>query len=180
MPSLWWENQPLVAVEAMINGIPVIGSDRGGLPEALGNSGVVLPLPVRLTPYSRELPTTEEVTPWVEAVIRLWDDTDWYTELRRRALAESRRWEPVILELRYARFFTDVRAGSKVPAQVGQRHATRDKSRVQSSFLVRLGSSGALGRHHRGESPSRPPPNQGGGDSSVADASPGVDKSLAP
>ena len=30
MPSLWWETQGLVAVEAMINGIPVIGSDRGG------------------------------------------------------------------------------------------------------------------------------------------------------
>ena len=31
MPSLWWENQPMVAIEAMINGIPVIGSDRGGI-----------------------------------------------------------------------------------------------------------------------------------------------------
>ena len=39
MPSLWWENQPLVAIEAMTNGIPVIGSDRGGTPEALGASG---------------------------------------------------------------------------------------------------------------------------------------------
>ncbi len=45
MPSLWWENQPLVAIEAMINGIPVIGSDRGGIPEALGECGFVLPLP---------------------------------------------------------------------------------------------------------------------------------------
>jgi glycosyltransferase involved in cell wall biosynthesis len=30
LPSLVAENQPLVAVEAMINGVPVIGSDRGG------------------------------------------------------------------------------------------------------------------------------------------------------
>ena len=50
MPSLCPENQPLVAVEAMINGIPVIGSDRGGIPEALGDCGFVLPLPERLTP----------------------------------------------------------------------------------------------------------------------------------
>ncbi len=26
LPSLWWENQPLTAIEAMTNGIPVIGS----------------------------------------------------------------------------------------------------------------------------------------------------------
>ena len=36
MPSLWWENQPLVAIEAMINGIPVIGSDRGGIARDTG------------------------------------------------------------------------------------------------------------------------------------------------
>ena len=47
VPSLWWENQPLVVIEAMINGIPVIGSDRGGIPETLGAGGLVLPLPGR-------------------------------------------------------------------------------------------------------------------------------------
>ena len=45
MPSLWWENQPLVAVEAMINGIPVVGSDRGGIPETLGDGGCAFPCP---------------------------------------------------------------------------------------------------------------------------------------
>ena len=50
LPSLWWENQPLVAIEAMINGIPVIGSNRGGIPETLGGAGICLPLPDRLTP----------------------------------------------------------------------------------------------------------------------------------
>ena len=36
VPSVWWENQPLVVIEAMINGIPVIGSNRGGIPETAG------------------------------------------------------------------------------------------------------------------------------------------------
>jgi glycosyltransferase involved in cell wall biosynthesis len=92
LPSLWWENQPLVAVEAMLNGIPVIGSDRGGIPETLGDAGIILPLPDRLTPSTRELPTPEEVAPWVEAIIRLWDDPAYYAEQSRRSLAESRRW----------------------------------------------------------------------------------------
>ena len=74
LPSLWWENQPLVAIEAMINGIPVIGSDRGGIPETVGNAGVVVPLPQRLTPASRIVPEAAEVEPWVETIIRLWDD----------------------------------------------------------------------------------------------------------
>ena len=108
MPSLWWENQPLVAIEAMANGIPVIGSDRGGIPEALGGAGIVLPLPERLTPATRTVPTAEEVAPWVEAVIRLRDDPAFADEHGRRALAESRRWEPDVLRPRYERFFDDL------------------------------------------------------------------------
>ena len=109
LPSLWWENQPLVAVEAMLNGVPVIGSDRGGIPETLGESGIVLPLPERLTPFSRELPTAEEVAPWVEAIIRLWDDPTSLAEQGLRALAEGRRWDPDVLEPLYAKFFAEVR-----------------------------------------------------------------------
>lgn len=36
VPSLWHENAPLVVLEAMSRGIPILGSDRGGLPEILG------------------------------------------------------------------------------------------------------------------------------------------------
>ncbi len=110
MPSLWWESQGLVAVEAMTNGIPVIASDRGALPETLGDSGVVLPLPVRLTATSRELPSAEEVGPWIEAILRLWDDDDSSLECRRSALSESSRWHADELEPRYLEFFQDVRA----------------------------------------------------------------------
>lgn len=105
MPSLWWENQPLIAIEAMINGIPVVGSDRGGIPEALGDSGIVLGLPSRLGPATRELPTAEEVEPWVRAIIALWDDREWYAELSLRALRESNRWAPDVLGPKYVDFF---------------------------------------------------------------------------
>lgn len=105
MPSLCWENQPLVAIEAMINGVPVIGSDRGGVPEALGDGGIVLGLPNRLSPSSRELPTAREVEPWVRAIIALWDDRAWYAEQSHRAIVESRRWEPDVLESQYIQFF---------------------------------------------------------------------------
>ena len=91
LPSLWWENQPLVAIEAVINGIPVIGSDRGGIPETVGDGGTVLPRPERLTPMTRIVPEAEEVEPWVEAIIRLWDDAKYYQGLSERALQEAQR-----------------------------------------------------------------------------------------
>ncbi len=115
LPSLWWENQPLVAIEAMINGIPVIGSDRGGIPETLGDAGIVLGLPSRLTPFTRELPTAREVEPWVKAIIGLWDDPTWHAEQSRRAVAESRRWAPEILEPQCIQFFESLRPSDARP-----------------------------------------------------------------
>ncbi len=108
MPSLWWEAQGLVAIEAMINGIPVLGSDRGALPETLGDGGIVLPVPPRLNPGTRELPTPTEVEPWVKAIIGLWDDPVWYAEQGRRALAETRRWASEVLEPRIIEFFDEL------------------------------------------------------------------------
>jgi hypothetical protein len=69
---------------------------------------VLLPLPERLTPFTRELPSPKEVAPWVAALVRLWDDPGWYTELSRRSLAESHRWAPEALEPRYVEFFATV------------------------------------------------------------------------
>ena len=109
LPSLWWENQPLVAIEAMINGIPVVGSDRGGIPETVAGGGLILPLPERLTPATRVVPAAEEVEPWVEAIIRLWDDRKFYEGLSARALHEAQRWNPDLLRPLYAEFFRKVR-----------------------------------------------------------------------
>jgi glycosyltransferase involved in cell wall biosynthesis len=105
MPSLIPETFGRVAAEAMCNGIPVLASDRGALPETLGASGIVLPLPERLTPTCEVLPEAQEVMPWVEAIIRLWDDVDFYEELCHRALCESGRWDSATVESWFASFF---------------------------------------------------------------------------
>ena len=115
LPSLCAENQPLVAIEAMINGIPVIGSDRGGIPEVLGPCGFALSLPERLTPVSKVVPEAGEVEAWVETIIRLWDDRALYEEQSPRAREEARRWHPDRLVPRYAEFFRDVRRQAGPP-----------------------------------------------------------------
>lgn len=74
IPSLAWDASGHVAGQAVLNGIPVLASDRGSLPETVGDAGLVLPLPDRLTPATRWLPTPAEVAPWVEAILHLWDD----------------------------------------------------------------------------------------------------------
>ena len=108
-PALDGSCPPAAAIEAIINGLPVVASDRGALPEVLGSSGVALPLPDRVTPATRILPTAEEVVPWVAAIARLWDDPDHYAEHRRRALAEARRWESRPLAALYSETFRDLR-----------------------------------------------------------------------
>jgi hypothetical protein len=88
----------------MINGIPVLASDRGALPEVIGNrwsvsgeeeevignrlsviggepthsGGFLFHIPERYTPDTGLVPTVEELEPWVETIIRLWDDETLY------------------------------------------------------------------------------------------------------
>jgi hypothetical protein len=115
LPSVCWENQPLVAIEARITGIPVLGADRGGIPEVLGDSGFLLPLPEYLTPSSQILPAPEEVEPWVETIIRLWDDQALYEERSLKAREAARRWHPDRLRPLYAEFFGKVRFQARPP-----------------------------------------------------------------
>jgi hypothetical protein len=74
LPWLGWDVPATTAVEAAIHGVPVVASDRGALPLAVGGGGLILPLPGRIQPGTRWLPAAEEVGDWVDAIIRLWDD----------------------------------------------------------------------------------------------------------
>jgi glycosyltransferase involved in cell wall biosynthesis len=79
-PSLWEEAYGRVATEAQISGIPVIASNRGGLPEAVGPGGILL---------DPEGPADD----WVNALRRLWQDDKHYAELSAAALAYAQRPE---------------------------------------------------------------------------------------
>jgi glycosyltransferase involved in cell wall biosynthesis len=108
MPSLWQEGLPRVAVEALINGIPVLGSRRGGLPEALAGAGFLFDIPAQHTPESRTAPTAEDVAPWVSTIERLWDDEVFYQAERERCLAAALTWSTDLVLARYEAFFGQV------------------------------------------------------------------------
>lgn len=76
-PSFWYESWGRVATEAVMNGIPVLASDRGGLPEAVNGGGYNLPLPPSITEDSESwtvLPTEEEMRPWADRLYELYDN----------------------------------------------------------------------------------------------------------
>ena len=109
MPSLWRESLGRVPIEAMANGIPVLASDRGALPETLGDAGFVFTIPERGTAASALVPTAQEVAPWVAVIERLWDEPAFEAEHRRRALAEAGRWDGDRLAEQYEKLFLSLR-----------------------------------------------------------------------
>jgi glycosyltransferase involved in cell wall biosynthesis len=108
MPSLWNESFGLVAAEAMLNGIPVLASNRGALPETIGDAGFHFDIPARYTPDTRDVPTAEEVEPWVETIIRLWDDAAGYERWSRTARERAQQWHPDRLAPMYRDFFASI------------------------------------------------------------------------
>lgn len=77
VPSQWEaETWGRVVTEAQFSGIPVLASDRGGLPESVGPGGVVLR-------------HNDSAAVWAEALRRLWFDPDAYSELASAALRHA-------------------------------------------------------------------------------------------
>jgi glycosyltransferase involved in cell wall biosynthesis len=45
LPSEWYENGPMAALEALASGLPMVGTDIGGIPEMIedGVNGIIVP-----------------------------------------------------------------------------------------------------------------------------------------
>lgn len=112
VPSVFPEPFGRVAVEAMLNGIVPVVSERGALPETVGDGGVVLPLPDWLTPAERRIPDEDEVRPWFDEVCRLFDDEDYYQRRSAVARAEAEaRYSERALRRHYDAYFRSVAEG---------------------------------------------------------------------
>jgi glycosyltransferase involved in cell wall biosynthesis len=79
-PSQWQEPWGRVVAEAQLNGIPVIASNVGGLPEVVGAGGVLV------EPH-------DDPAAWEKALARVWDDQAAYERLGYAALEYARRPE---------------------------------------------------------------------------------------
>jgi glycosyltransferase involved in cell wall biosynthesis len=110
VPSLWRESLGRVPMEALANGIPVLASDRGALPETLGDAGFVFTIPERFGPSTLEIPSAREVAPWLAVLEKLWDDPEFEARHRALARAEARRWEPSTVVGEFERLFRSLPA----------------------------------------------------------------------
>lgn len=94
-PSLWFESFGRVTAEACMNGIPVIYTYRGGLPEVVGDGGIMIDLPAEYyeRPYQK-IPPFEVLQPVVEHIIKLYDDQTLYETYVNNALQRAQRYLP--------------------------------------------------------------------------------------
>lgn len=102
-PSRWEEAWGRVASEAQCSGIPVVGSSRGGLPEAIGPGGLVL---------DPDAPAAD----WAEAVRSVWTDPGRHAALSAAALAHAARPE-MDPDRQVAAFLAVVEAAAAAPRQ---------------------------------------------------------------
>lgn len=97
MPSLWYEGFGLIAMEAMLRGLPVMSSDSGGLMEAKHGTGYVIPVrPIER--YEREFDEThmpvavapeQDLEPWKQALGELLTDEAAYRGEAERCRARA-------------------------------------------------------------------------------------------
>jgi glycosyltransferase involved in cell wall biosynthesis len=102
-----------VAAEALLNGIPVIASDCGGLPETLRGGGFVLPLPPGVTSDTIVPPPADSLQTWVNLTIRLMTDQAFYQEATHRAHKAGRAYEQRALVSVYCDFFEEIVRASR-------------------------------------------------------------------
>lgn len=100
VPSLREAGARVVA-EALLNGVPPIVSDRGGLPEMCNGAGRVLPVD-----------EDRDVERWIEAILPLMDDEALYQEESAKARAAATVYDRDVLRPQYDAFFRAVLAGT--------------------------------------------------------------------
>ena len=89
-PSLLPESGGRTALEACALGIPVVASNRGGLPEVLDDAGILITPPPPLWNKHWLIPPLSEAVPWVEALRLLMTQPKIYSIFQSRAL---KRWK---------------------------------------------------------------------------------------
>jgi glycosyltransferase involved in cell wall biosynthesis len=105
VPSLLEEAWGRVATEAHTSGIPVIASNRGGLPEAVGPGGILVD-------------PAEGLPAWQAALSRLWDSAEDYQRYSASSLAHSLR-EEIAPDHMLDRFIAVLQAGRPLASDGG-------------------------------------------------------------
>jgi len=120
MPSLWYEGFGLIAMEAMLRGLPVVASDSGGLQEAKRGTGYLIPVETidRYEPQFDEHAMPKPVVPrndpapWVAAVRELLTDAAAYARESAASHEASARFVAGLDPGRMERYLLELARGT--------------------------------------------------------------------
>ncbi len=87
VPSIVEEAFPRVILEAAINGIPVIANKIGGIPEALGDSGILIDIEL-----NTDINQDEIAERYIYQINRLLNDDNEYTTYSKKALSRAKEY----------------------------------------------------------------------------------------
>jgi len=161
-PSLWWESFGRVAAEAMMNGIPAIVTNRGGLPEVIGDAGLKITFPAECyeKPFTK-LPKADLLEPLLQRIEDFYDDDTAYRQYVARAFEQGKhhRIETSVGRLmkalaplvgkqaaggsdQYAVIkHKQLESGTITPMAKTPRHSMRSPENVHEKFLQYIGDN---------------------------------------
>jgi glycosyltransferase involved in cell wall biosynthesis len=88
VPSVVEEGFSRMVLEACANGIPVIANRVGGIPEAMGNGGVMIDVDLR-----EELDLEDIADRYIDEIERLFTDEEYYQFMSKNALRRAEEYQ---------------------------------------------------------------------------------------
>ncbi|MEO8125528.1 MAG: glycosyltransferase family 4 protein [Bryobacteraceae bacterium] len=125
MPSLWTEGFGLIAMEAMLRGLPVIASDSGGLVEAKQGTGYVIPVrPIERygagfdeNHMPKAVRVAQDLEPWVDALRTLSTDKAAYEAEAAASRAAALRFVSGLDAADFEKMLLSLRPGALVAVE---------------------------------------------------------------
>jgi glycosyltransferase involved in cell wall biosynthesis len=91
-PSLWFEVAGMIAIEANMNGIPVLASKVGGIPEMLDGAGYLFDPPQNILTDWTSPPPPDYLDQWIAVLDNLYSDPSAMSTAEKRAHAAGQRY----------------------------------------------------------------------------------------
>jgi glycosyltransferase involved in cell wall biosynthesis len=150
MPSVWYEGFGLIAMEAMLRGVPVIASDSGGLVEAKRGTDCIVPVrPVEKyemvfddTGMPRAIVPDQDLTRWTATLARMLNDEAAYWSEAEQSRASALAFVGKLDATDFERYLQGLQPGETHPAApdaqaLAARLAKLDP-RLRASLLSRI------------------------------------------
>lgn len=106
IPSFWKEGLGRSIIEAQLSGIPVMGTTRGGIPEAMNGGGILFDAPPSCTEDYMKKPDDLYIEAWWNSLSQLLENDDMYLKASHRALLASNEFHPDTTSSKAIEFFS--------------------------------------------------------------------------